>query len=158
MREDLMKVLVCAASKYGATGEIAQAVADVLAGRGCEVTVLPADKAGTVEEFDAQLGRDPRLGHRHRRRPAFLTSAREARDITRLPPGTRRGPQEPGSRTHPQWQTARAGKSVRLAAAILPSLKEHRFGNWRCVGDRGHSGRDWRAGSRVASAGRVGHR
>ena len=48
-----MKVLVCAASKYGATGEIAQAVADVLAERGCEVTVLPPEKVGTVEEFDA---------------------------------------------------------------------------------------------------------
>jgi len=31
-----MKVLVCAASKYGATGEIADAVADVLAERGLE--------------------------------------------------------------------------------------------------------------------------
>ena len=48
-----MKVLVCAASKYGATSEIAQAVADVLAERGCEVTVLPPDKVGAVEEFDA---------------------------------------------------------------------------------------------------------
>jgi len=48
-----VKVLVCAASKYGATSEIARAVADVLAGRGCEVTVLPPDKAGGVEEFDA---------------------------------------------------------------------------------------------------------
>jgi menaquinone-dependent protoporphyrinogen oxidase len=46
-----MKVLVCAASKYGATSEIAQAVADVLAERGCEV--LPPEKVGTVEEFDA---------------------------------------------------------------------------------------------------------
>ena len=35
-----MKVLVCAATKYGATGEIAQAVADVLAEHGCEVTVI----------------------------------------------------------------------------------------------------------------------
>jgi menaquinone-dependent protoporphyrinogen oxidase len=48
-----MKVLVCAASKYGATSEIAQAVADVLAERGCEVTVLPPEKADAVEEFDA---------------------------------------------------------------------------------------------------------
>jgi menaquinone-dependent protoporphyrinogen oxidase len=48
-----MKVLVCAASKYGATSEIAQAVADVLAERGCEVTVLPPEKVGAVEEFDA---------------------------------------------------------------------------------------------------------
>ena len=48
-----MKVLVCAASKYGATSEIAQAVADVLAERGCEVTVLPPQEVGAVEEFDA---------------------------------------------------------------------------------------------------------
>jgi len=48
-----VKVLVCAASKYGATYEIAQAVADVLAERGCTVTVLPAEKVTTVEEFDA---------------------------------------------------------------------------------------------------------
>ena len=48
-----MKVLVCAASKYGATTEIAQAVADVLAKRGCAVTVLPPEKVSTVEEFDA---------------------------------------------------------------------------------------------------------
>jgi|SRR5215472_7748954 len=50
-----MKVLVCAASKYGATSEIAQAVADVLAERGCEVTVLPPGKVGSVEEFDAAV-------------------------------------------------------------------------------------------------------
>jgi len=48
-----MKVLVCAASKYGATSEIARAVADVLAERGCEVTVLPPEKVGAVDEFDA---------------------------------------------------------------------------------------------------------
>jgi menaquinone-dependent protoporphyrinogen oxidase len=48
-----MKVLVCAATKYGATGEIAQAVADVLAAKGLEVTVIPPDKVGAVEEFDA---------------------------------------------------------------------------------------------------------
>ena len=38
-----MKVLVCAASKYGATSEIAQAVADVLAGKGLEVSAAPPD-------------------------------------------------------------------------------------------------------------------
>ena len=48
-----MKVLVCAVSKYVATNEIAQTVADVLSQRGCEVTVLPPEKAGAVEEFDA---------------------------------------------------------------------------------------------------------
>ena len=48
-----MKVLVCAASKYGATSEIAQAVADLLAKRGLEVTVIPPQEVGAVEEFDA---------------------------------------------------------------------------------------------------------
>ena len=48
-----MKVLVCAASKYGAASQIAQAVADVLAERGCEVTVLRPREVGAVEEFDA---------------------------------------------------------------------------------------------------------
>ena len=48
-----MKVLVSAASKYGATSEIAQAVADVLAERGCEVTVIPPPEVGGVGEFDA---------------------------------------------------------------------------------------------------------
>ena len=48
-----MKVLVCAASKYGATSEIAQAVGDVLAARGLEVTMLSPEKVGTVEEFGA---------------------------------------------------------------------------------------------------------
>jgi DNA-binding XRE family transcriptional regulator len=48
-----MKVLVCAASKYGATSEIAQAVGDVLAGKGLEVSVVPPDQVGAIEEFDA---------------------------------------------------------------------------------------------------------
>jgi menaquinone-dependent protoporphyrinogen oxidase len=59
-----MKVLVCAASKYGATTEIAQAVADVLAERGCEVTVLPPHEVGAAEEFDAVvLGSAVYMGH-----------------------------------------------------------------------------------------------
>jgi hypothetical protein len=69
-----------------------------------------------------QLGRDPRLGNRHRRRPAFLTSAREAGGISRLLPCSRRG-RRAASHTHPWLQTARTGNSARLAAAILPSLK-----------------------------------
>jgi menaquinone-dependent protoporphyrinogen oxidase len=50
-----MKVLVSAASKYGATSEIAQAVADVLVGKGLDVTVVPPQEVGTVEEFDAAV-------------------------------------------------------------------------------------------------------
>lgn len=48
-----MKVLVCAATKYGATGEIADVVADVLAEKGLEVTVIPPGQAGAIEQLDA---------------------------------------------------------------------------------------------------------
>ena len=48
-----MKVLVSAASKYGATSEIARAVADVLVAKGFEVTVIPPAQAGAIEQFDA---------------------------------------------------------------------------------------------------------
>ena len=37
-------VLACAASKYGATSEIAQAVADILAEKGLEVCVVPPEQ------------------------------------------------------------------------------------------------------------------
>jgi menaquinone-dependent protoporphyrinogen oxidase len=48
-----MKVLVSAASKHGATSEIAQAIADLLAEKGLEVTVVPPAQAGAIEQFDA---------------------------------------------------------------------------------------------------------
>jgi menaquinone-dependent protoporphyrinogen oxidase len=48
-----MKVLISAASKYGATSEIAQAIADALAAKGLEVTVVPPAQAGAIEQFDA---------------------------------------------------------------------------------------------------------
>ena len=48
-----MKVLISAASKYGATSEIAQAIAAALAAKGLEVTVVPPAQAGPIEQFDA---------------------------------------------------------------------------------------------------------
>jgi len=48
-----MKVLVTAATKYGATGEIAQAIGDVLAEAGFDTVVIPPEEVGTVEEYDA---------------------------------------------------------------------------------------------------------
>jgi menaquinone-dependent protoporphyrinogen oxidase len=49
-----MKVLVSAASKYGATGEIAKAAGEALAGRASwEFPVIPPQEAGAIEEFDA---------------------------------------------------------------------------------------------------------
>jgi menaquinone-dependent protoporphyrinogen oxidase len=48
-----MKVLVTAASKYGATAEIAHAVGDVLAKRGLEVTVLPIEEVTSIDDYPA---------------------------------------------------------------------------------------------------------
>jgi menaquinone-dependent protoporphyrinogen oxidase len=48
-----MRVLVTAASKHGATAEIAQAIGDVLAGRELDVTVAPVDRVAAVDGYDA---------------------------------------------------------------------------------------------------------
>jgi menaquinone-dependent protoporphyrinogen oxidase len=48
-----MRVLVTAASKYGATGEIARAIGDVLAERGVDATVTPPEEVGSVGDYDA---------------------------------------------------------------------------------------------------------
>ncbi len=48
-----MKVLVAAASKYGSTMEIGQAIADVLVEHGVETTVAQPEEVGSVDEYDA---------------------------------------------------------------------------------------------------------
>ena len=48
-----MRVLVTAASKYGATGEIILAIADVLSERGFHTSVAPPDEVGTLDGYDA---------------------------------------------------------------------------------------------------------
>jgi menaquinone-dependent protoporphyrinogen oxidase len=48
-----MRVLVTAASKYGATGEIAQAIGEVLREHGLDSTVGPSDDATSVDGYDA---------------------------------------------------------------------------------------------------------
>ncbi len=59
-----MRVLVTAASKYGATGEIASAIGETLGRRGLEVTVVPPEEVQTVEGFDAVvLGSGVYAGH-----------------------------------------------------------------------------------------------
>jgi menaquinone-dependent protoporphyrinogen oxidase len=78
-----MKVLVSAASKYEATSEIAQAIADVLAGKGLEVTVVPPARVGAIEQFDAvvlgsavYLGRWMKPGRELAQRQAAALAAR----------------------------------------------------------------------------------
>lgn len=59
-----MKVLVTAASKYGATQGIAQAIGDALIDKGIDATVIPAEKVGTIEGYDAVIvGSAVYLGH-----------------------------------------------------------------------------------------------
>ena len=48
-----MRVLVTAATKYGATGEIAQAIGEVLSERGLETTVVPPEQVEAVDDYDA---------------------------------------------------------------------------------------------------------
>lgn len=78
-----MKVLVSVASKYGATSEIAQAIANVLAGKGLEVTVVPPAQAGAIEQFDAvvlgsavYMGRWMKPGRELAQRQAAALAAR----------------------------------------------------------------------------------
>jgi menaquinone-dependent protoporphyrinogen oxidase len=48
-----MRVLVTAASKYGATGEIAQAIAEVFTQRGWDAMVVPSEQVQGIDSFDA---------------------------------------------------------------------------------------------------------
>jgi menaquinone-dependent protoporphyrinogen oxidase len=49
----VVKVLVTAASKYGATAEIARAIGDVLCERGLDASVIPPEDVGNIEDYDA---------------------------------------------------------------------------------------------------------
>jgi menaquinone-dependent protoporphyrinogen oxidase len=69
-----MRVLVTAATKYGATGEIAQAIGEVFTERGWDATVIPPDQVKAVERFDVVvLGSAVYAGH-------WLRPARELVD------------------------------------------------------------------------------
>jgi menaquinone-dependent protoporphyrinogen oxidase len=72
--EHEVKVLVTAATRYGATGEIAQAIGDVLSERGLDATVLAPEQVETVNDYDAVvLGSAVYAGH-------WLKPARELVD------------------------------------------------------------------------------
>ena len=49
----MMRVLVTAATRYGATAEIAAAIAEVLGEHGLEATVLPPEQVKGVDGYDA---------------------------------------------------------------------------------------------------------
>jgi menaquinone-dependent protoporphyrinogen oxidase len=59
-----MRVLVSAASKYGATTEIAETIARTLGEHGLDAAVIPPEEVGSVEDFDAViLGSGVYAGH-----------------------------------------------------------------------------------------------
>jgi menaquinone-dependent protoporphyrinogen oxidase len=62
---------VSAASKYGATAEIAQAIGDVLAERGHTARVVPPEEVRSIQDYDAVvLGSAVYVGH-------WLTAAKD---------------------------------------------------------------------------------
>ena len=79
-----MRVLVTAATKYGATAEIAAAIAEVLGEHGLEAMVLPPEQVEEVDGYDAVVvGSAVYAGH-------WLKPARElveghARDLVGRP-------------------------------------------------------------------------
>jgi menaquinone-dependent protoporphyrinogen oxidase len=59
-----MNVLVCVASRHGASFEIAEAISATLAGAGFHTAVLPPDAVTTLEGYDAiVLGSSVYVGH-----------------------------------------------------------------------------------------------
>lgn len=59
-----MKILVSAASKHGATADIAKAIGDTLVAAGHEAVVLPPDAVSSVADYDAVvLGSGLYVGH-----------------------------------------------------------------------------------------------
>jgi len=64
MKGQAMRILISAASKHGATGQIAQRVADTLTEAGLETVVIPAEQVTTLTGFDAVvLGSAVYMGH-----------------------------------------------------------------------------------------------
>ena len=60
-----MRVLVTAATKYGATAEIGQAIGEVLGEYGLDPTVVPPERVGGLAGFDAVVvGSAVYAGHR----------------------------------------------------------------------------------------------
>ena len=59
-----VRVLVCVASRHGATAEIGQAISIALSGQGYAVTMLPPDQVRSVEDYHAVvLGSAVYTGH-----------------------------------------------------------------------------------------------
>lgn len=79
-----MKVLVSAASRHGASFEIAEAISATLAGAGFQTAVLPPDAVTSLDGYDAViLGSSIYVGHWMD--PAVNLIERFSREITAVP-------------------------------------------------------------------------
>jgi menaquinone-dependent protoporphyrinogen IX oxidase len=54
-RAHVARVLVSAASRHGATAEIAQAIGQALSGQGLTVAVIPPGDVGSLDGYDAVI-------------------------------------------------------------------------------------------------------
>lgn len=73
------KVLVAFGTKYGATQEIAERIAEVLRGAGLQVDVQPAERAGDVRSYGAVvLGSAVYIGQWRKQAVRFLQENQEA--------------------------------------------------------------------------------
>ena len=79
-----MRILVTAASKHGATAEIADAIGSELAKSGLEVVVVPVQDVRAIQEFDAVvLGSAIHMGQWMK--PAKEFVARESTALSSIP-------------------------------------------------------------------------
>jgi menaquinone-dependent protoporphyrinogen oxidase len=84
MQEMNSKVLVAYASKYGSTREVAEVIAQTLAGCGLEVDLRPLREVRTVDEYSAVVMGAPLYMFRwHKDAHRFLARHRDA--LARLP-------------------------------------------------------------------------
>lgn len=73
------KVLVAYGSKYGATAEIAAKIGEVLTQAGLPAEVLPANRVGDLDVYDAiVLGGAVYIGRWHKHAASFLTKNEQA--------------------------------------------------------------------------------
>ena len=120
-----MKVLVTAASKHGATAEIAGAIGDGLRRRGLEVAVVPAEQAGSLSGYDAVVLGSAVYGG-HWLEPALALADRSAAALRSHPVWLfSSGPVGDPERKLAQKMEADPVELPRLRATVHP--REHRI-------------------------------
>ena len=133
-----MRVLVAAATKYGATAEIAQAIAEVLGEHGLEAAVLPPEQVEGVDGYDAfVVGSGVYAGH-------WLKPARELVERHAAALSTGRCGCSPAARSATRPSPRRTRSTCDLLATT--GAREHRVfaGSSTASSSAFPSGRSWR--------------